>query len=84
MKLYDVISYLGYLSGIFGGLMMLAGVIGFLTGTEFLGVKYYYNYFFYANSFLLFGVFIILGTRQFCHCHCHTHDDACQHEDHQK
>lgn len=83
MKLYDVISYLGYLSGLFGGLLMLAGVIGFLTGTEFLGVKYYFNFFFYANSFLLFGIFIILGTRQFCHCNSH-HDECCSKDEQEK
>ena len=69
MKVNTIINYAGWASGIFGALLMLAGVIGFLTGTEFLGVKNYYNYFFMANSFLFLGIFILLGTRCFC-CEC--------------
>jgi hypothetical protein len=83
MKLYDVINYIGYLSGIFGGLLMLAGIIGFFTGSPFLGVANFYNYFFMANSFLFLGVFILVGTRRFCTCNCHD-DECCSHEEHQK
>jgi len=65
MKLCTIINYLGWASGIFGALLILAGVIGFFTGAGFLGVANFYNYFFIANSFLLLGIFILVGTRCF-------------------
>jgi len=58
--------WLGWASGIFGGLLMLGGVVGYLTNSEFLTVRNYYNWFFLANSFILFGIFLILGTRGCC------------------
>lgn len=56
MKIHHICKYLGLLSGGFGGLLMLAGIIGFLSG-EFLGVKYYYNFFLFAKYFIFFGIF---------------------------
>jgi len=75
MKFCNIINYLGWASGIFGGLLILAGVIGFFVGTGFLGVANFYNYFFIANSFLLMGIFILVGTRCFCCCTCN--DEKC-------
>jgi hypothetical protein len=68
MKLTTLLNYLGWASGIFGGLLILSGTIGFLTGAPFLGVKYFINYFFISPPFLLFGIFLLVGTRTFCHC----------------
>ncbi len=69
MKFCKFINYVGWASGIFGGLLMLCGTIGYLTGTGFLSVRNFYNYFFIAIDFLLLGIFILLGTRCFgCHC----------------
>lgn len=73
MKLNKIINYLGWISGIFGALLMLSGVIGFLTGTEFMGVRNYYNFFFMANSFLFLGIFLLTGAH-LCH---HCKDDKC-------
>lgn len=67
MKLSTIISYFGWASGIFGALLMLAGVIGYFTGQEFLGVSNFYNYFFIANSFLFLGIFCLIGSHV-CSC----------------
>jgi cytochrome bd-type quinol oxidase subunit 1 len=74
MKLCTIVNYLGWASGIFGALLMLAGVIGFFIGKEFLGVANFYNYFFIANSFLFLGIFILVGTRCFCCCTCNSEE----------
>jgi hypothetical protein len=66
MKLYTVLNYLGWASGIFGAIMLLCGIIGFITGAEFLGVRYYYNFFFYGNSFIFLGIFLFVATRNCC------------------
>jgi hypothetical protein len=68
MKLNTILNYAGWASGIFGGIMLLCGVIGFFTGNEFLGVRYYYNFFFYGNSFIFFGIFLLIGTKCCCCC----------------
>jgi hypothetical protein len=68
MKCHTIINYLGWASGIFGGLLMLGGVIGFFTGADFLGVRNFFNFFFIANSFIFLGIFLLLGTRCFCCC----------------
>lgn len=62
MKLTTIFNYLGWASGIFGSLLMLAGVIGFFIGGEFLYVRNFYNYFYIANSFLFLGIFCLLGS----------------------
>jgi hypothetical protein len=73
MKICTIANYLGWASGIFGALLMLCGIIGFFIGTEFLGVRSFYNFFFIANSFLFLGIFLIIGTRCFYNCK----DDKC-------
>jgi hypothetical protein len=62
MKLNTVINYLGWASGAFAALMMFAGVIGFFIGGEFLGVRYYFNFFFYSMPFMLLGIFLIVAS----------------------
>lgn len=66
-----IINYFGWASGIFGALLMLAGVIGFFIGGEFLGVTNFYNYFFIANSFLFLGIFCLIGSHV---CSCCNHE----------
>jgi len=70
MKLSTIVNYLGWASGIFGGLLILSGIIGFFTGSEFLGVTNFYNFFFIANSFIFLGLFLLVGTRCFSCCNC--------------
>lgn len=74
MKLSKLISWLGWASGIFGGLLMLGGVIGYITNSEFMTVRNYYNWFFLANSFILFGIFLVLGTKSCC-CSCEKEEE---------
>lgn len=58
----NLFRFLGMASGFFGALLILFGVIGFLVGGEFLGVRNFYNWFYIANSFLFFAIFcIVLG-----------------------
>lgn len=73
MKLSKIVNYLGWASGLFGGLLMLCGVIGFFTGNEFLGVRNFYNFFFIAVCFILLGIFFLVGT----YCCCCCKDDKC-------
>ncbi|MBW6461405.1 MAG: hypothetical protein K0B08_12615 [Bacteroidales bacterium] len=75
MKIATIILYLGWVSGVFGAILMLAGVIGFLIGGEFLNVRNFFNYFFIAIPFLLLGIFCLVGTRAFCTCNCN--DESC-------
>jgi hypothetical protein len=72
MKIKTILNYLGWAFGLAGGLLLLGGVIGFLTGGPFLGVANFYNYFYFANSFLFFGIFLLVGTRTCC-----CKDDKC-------
>jgi hypothetical protein len=72
MKLNTILNYLGWASGIFGALLMLGGVIGYLTDAEFMGVRSFYNFFFVANSFIFLGIFLLIGTK-----HCCCNDDKC-------
>lgn len=60
MKLHVMFRYLGILSGIFGLLLMIGGVIGYFTGGNFLGVRHHFNWFYIANTFLFLGMFMIL------------------------
>lgn len=69
MKLSKLINYLGWASGIFGGVLVLCGIIGFFSGTEFLGVRNFYNWFYIANSFIFLGIFLVVATRECC-CSC--------------
>lgn len=59
MKLSLICKYTGLLFGGLAGLFMLFGVIGFFTG-EFLGVARFSNWFWFANTLLLFAIFSIL------------------------
>ena len=60
MKFPDCFRYLGLLSGLVGLVLMILGGIGFLIDKELLGVRYFYNWFYIANSFLFLGIFLIL------------------------
>jgi hypothetical protein len=75
MKICTIVNYIGWAAGIIGILMLLAGVICFFTGNEFLGVKYFQNYFMVANTFFFMGIFLMVSTRCFCCCNCK--DDKC-------
>lgn len=44
---------------------MLGGVIGFLIGGEFFGVRNFYNWFFIANSFIFFGIFLLIAAKDY-------------------
>lgn len=59
MKLNVICKYTGLFFGGLAALFMLFGVIGFFTG-EFLGVVRFSNWFWFANTFLLFAIFSIL------------------------
>ena len=60
MKIPDLFRNLGILSGFIGLVLMASGVLGFFLDTEFLGVRYFYNWFYIANSFIFLGIFLIL------------------------
>lgn len=52
-------KFLGMASGLFGGFLILMGIIGFFTGS-FWFVKYYRYWFLFAIPFLVFGIFGML------------------------
>jgi len=81
MKLCKILNYLGWAAGIAGGLLVIGGVIGFLIGGTFLGVANFYNYFYFANSFMLFAIFAVAATRSCCCC---CKDDKCCTEEEKK
>jgi hypothetical protein len=56
----NLFRILGLASGLLGGILILLGVIGFLIGDEFLGVRNFYNWFYIANSFLFFAIFCLV------------------------
>ncbi|MBN2520008.1 MAG: hypothetical protein JXB17_05865 [Bacteroidales bacterium] len=51
-----LLVYITWASGIVGGLLILAGIIGFLIGGNFLGVRHSIYFFHIATSILLFGI----------------------------
>jgi len=51
---------LAWITGIIAGILMLFGLIDFLTKSAFLGVNHAVNYFFVANSFWLFTIACLL------------------------
>ena len=57
----QIFRYVGLLSGSVGGLFILFGLIGKLY-RDFLGVLYYANWFWFANTFILFAVFCMLAV----------------------
>jgi hypothetical protein len=52
-----ILRLLGMGSGFLGLLLIIGGVIGYMVGGEFLGVRNYYNWFYISNSFLFLGIF---------------------------
>jgi len=56
MKLHLIFKYIGMLAGIVGMVMILLGTIGFFSG-EIFNVRYFANYFWFANIFFVFGIF---------------------------
>ena len=66
MNLKKIVYWIGWISGIFGAVLMLGGVIGYFIHGEFLHVRNYYNWFYIANSFLFLGIFCIVVSRLGC------------------
>lgn len=56
MKIDLILKYIGLASLLITTLLVLGGIIGYFTG-EFLNVRNFSNYFWFANSFALFGIF---------------------------
>jgi hypothetical protein len=48
-------KYVGLISGLIGGLFLLAGIIGYFTD-EFLNVRNFTWFFWAANTFIMFGI----------------------------
>lgn len=59
MKLHAICKYIGLASGALAGLLILAGIISFFTG-EFLNVRRFATFFWFANSFAIFGIFAMV------------------------
>lgn len=59
MKTDQLFKYLGLVSLVITGLLILGGVIGMYTG-EFLNVRRFSNFFWFANTFALFGILCML------------------------
>jgi uncharacterized membrane protein len=59
MKLQDISKYIGLVAWIIAILFILSGVISFFTG-EFLNVRRFSNFFWFANSFALLGILSVL------------------------
>lgn len=59
MKIEQLCKYVGLASLAITALLIVGGIIGFYTG-EFLHVKRYSNFFWFANSFALFGILNML------------------------
>jgi len=56
---YQIIKYAGLAAGALAALLILAGIIGFFSGV-FLNVGNFFNYFWFANTFLFFAIFCML------------------------
>lgn len=67
MKLCIVVKYAGWIAGIIGGILILLGVIGFFANLEILNVKRFSNFFWYANTILLFAIFCLIASYT-CNC----------------
>lgn len=59
MKLETICKYLGLLSGGIALLLMILGVIRYFS-PQFFGVRYYWTFIWFANTFLYFGIFCIV------------------------
>jgi uncharacterized membrane protein len=51
----------GLISGTMGAIMIVLGFIGFFTG-EILNVRDYSNFFWFANPFLMLGIFGLVAS----------------------
>ena len=51
-----IAKLVSWVAGTLGALLILAGVIGFFVQGCFLGVSNFYNWFYFANSFLLLAI----------------------------
>lgn len=67
MRIKTLLHYTGWASGIFGGILILGGIVGYFVGGEFLHVRNYYNWFYISNTFIFFGIFALLGSHC-CNC----------------
>ncbi|HPE55392.1 MAG TPA: hypothetical protein P5514_04175 [Bacteroidales bacterium] len=56
----NLFKYLGIVAGLLGILFILCGIIGFYTG-EFLHVRNFTWFFWAANSFIMLGIFGLVG-----------------------
>ncbi|MBC8486455.1 MAG: hypothetical protein H8D45_10495 [Bacteroidetes bacterium] len=56
---YQIFKYAGLAAGALAALLILAGIIGFFSGV-FLNVNNFFNYFWFANTFLFFAIFCML------------------------
>ena len=61
MQFKKWVCYAGWAAGIAGALLILLGVISFLFDLEIIGVRYFYNWFYIANSFIFLGIFGLIG-----------------------
>lgn len=55
MKIDQICKYMGLASLVGTALLLVGGLISFYTG-EFLNVKRFSNFFWFANTFALFGI----------------------------
>jgi hypothetical protein len=56
MKLHTICKYVGLAAGALALLLMIGGVISFYSG-EFMGVRRFSNFFWFAQPLLLLGIF---------------------------
>lgn len=56
----NLFKFLGISSGLLGLLFIIAGIIGYFTG-EFLNVRNFTWFFWAANSFIMLGIFGLVG-----------------------
>ncbi len=51
-----IAKLVSWIAGTVGGILIFAGIIGFFIDGNFLGVANYFNWFYFANSFLLLAI----------------------------
>lgn len=61
MKLNLFFKYSGLISGIFGALLIILGIIGFFAGTVF-SVQRYWSYLWASIPFLMYGIFGLVAN----------------------
>jgi len=57
----SLFKFAGLISGVFGAVLIILGIIGFFAG-EILNVQNYYNFFWLANAFVMLGIFGLLAS----------------------